>query len=227
MSDAAEQFAAERREQGYSVATFAVLGLVALREWTTYELAQQMKRSFSYFWPRAERRIYDEPKRLAKAGYVQARREVVGRRPRTCWAITPKGREALRHWLAEPVSSPTMEFEGMVKVFLSDQGSKRQLLDTLAEIRADAVRHRQHLAEMSVEVATNAGQFPERVHINALAMSYMVQVTELTARWAEESADVVREWRGTANPGEAAREHGRNDFHRLAGDGHADTSGKS
>ncbi len=35
----------------------ALLGLLAVRDWTTYELAKQVKRSLSWFWPRAERKL--------------------------------------------------------------------------------------------------------------------------------------------------------------------------
>ena len=35
-----------------------VLGLLALRPWTTYELAKQVQRSLGWFWPRAERKLY-------------------------------------------------------------------------------------------------------------------------------------------------------------------------
>ncbi len=52
--------------------------------------------------------------RLAAAGYATSRKELVGRRPRTCWQITDAGREALRSWLAQPPTSPpVVEFEGM------------------------------------------------------------------------------------------------------------------
>jgi Predicted transcriptional regulators len=210
-------FAAERREHGLTATSFAVLGLLATREWTTYELTHQMQRSFSYFWPRAERRIYDEPRRLAVAGYVEELREAVGRRQRTRWLITDKGRAALRAWLGEPPSAPpTMEFEGMVKVFFAPSGSKKQLLDTLAAIGAEAEARSAALAAMSAEIAADGGRFPERVHVNELGMRFMVEVSELTARWAQEAAETVQEWRSTAAPGEAAREAARTAFARYA-----------
>jgi len=210
-------FEAEWHAHSLTTTSFAVLGLLAIRDWTAYELAQQMKRSFSYFWPRAERRIYDEPKRLADAGYVEAQRESVGRRPRTRWLITPKGRKALRAWLGEPPSTaPTMEFEGMLKVFLAEHAGKKQLTDTLARIRAAADERARELATMSGEVAADGGLFPERMHINALAMRYMVEANELTARWAAESEAVVRGWRNTVSPGEPARQAARERFSDMA-----------
>jgi DNA-binding PadR family transcriptional regulator len=209
--------AEQQRAHGLTTTSFAVLGLLAMREWTTYELAHQMKRSFSYFWPRAERRIYDEPARLAAAGYAQSRRDLVGRRPRTCWQITPEGRDALHAWLGEPPTTPrTMEFEGLVKVFLAPQGSKRQLLDTLAVIEHNAEQRRRELAEMSAEIVADGGRFPERIHVNALAMQYMVAVSELTAQWARDAADTVGAWRSTAAPGARARDAARAEFAEFA-----------
>ena len=80
----------------------AVLGLLALKPWTTYELARQVQRSLGWFWPRAERKLYDEPKHLVAAGLATATAQQTGRRPRTMYAITAAGRKALRSWLGEP-----------------------------------------------------------------------------------------------------------------------------
>ena len=51
-------------EPSLSPTSFALLGLLALRPWTTYELANQTKRSLRFFFPRAERPLYAEAKRL-------------------------------------------------------------------------------------------------------------------------------------------------------------------
>ena len=68
--------------------SYAVLGLLAVRSWTTYELAQQMGRGLGDFWPRAQSKIYEEPKRLVAAGLAHASRGTVGRRPRTVYALS-------------------------------------------------------------------------------------------------------------------------------------------
>ena len=39
--------------------SYAILGLLAVKPWTTYELAQQMDRALGRFWPRAESRLYE------------------------------------------------------------------------------------------------------------------------------------------------------------------------
>ena len=42
--------------------SFAILGLLSIQPFTTYELAQQMDRTLSWFWPRAASMVYEEPK---------------------------------------------------------------------------------------------------------------------------------------------------------------------
>ena len=105
--------------------SYVILGLLALRRWSTYELAQQMKRSIHYYWPRAESHIYEEPKKLVARGLAVASREQTGRRPRTVYAITDDGRAALRAWLTDPGKGPVVEFEGLVKVLFAVYGALR------------------------------------------------------------------------------------------------------
>src|SRR6185295_17458042 len=87
------------KEHGLTTTSYAVLGLLALRSWTTYELAEQMQRALGLFWPRAVSGLYEEPKKLVAAGLARATADDVGRRPRTRYAITPSGRRALASWV--------------------------------------------------------------------------------------------------------------------------------
>ena len=93
--------------------SYAILGLLTLRDWTTYELAKQVQRSLNWFWPRAERKLYDEPKRLVDGGLATAVREHTGARGRTVYGVTDAGRDALRAWLGEAPAPRSTEFEGM------------------------------------------------------------------------------------------------------------------
>jgi len=178
--------------------SYAVLGLLAIRPWTTYELAKQVQRSLRWFWPRAERKLYDEPKRLAEEGLATATREHTGKRGRTVYAITDDGRAALRDWLGEPFAPPTTEFEGMVKVFFADSGSKPQLLATIARIEAHAT---QRLEELVAFAAIRPLAFPEREHISAIGLRLFREQEEATLRWARWAAEQVEQWPDPTDPG--------------------------
>ncbi|WP_068274222.1 PadR family transcriptional regulator [Aldersonia kunmingensis] len=179
--------------------SYALLGLLSVQPWTTYELAKQVQRSLNWFWPRAERKLYDEPKRLAEEGLATAMKEQQGKRPRTVYEITDKGRDALRDWLGAPPAPRALEFEGMVKVFFADGGSLDQLVETLNAIEAEAVERLADLAEMA---AARPLTFPERGHISALSMQLHLAQEQAILRWARWAKDEVAQWESARDPGE-------------------------
>ena len=116
--------------------SYAILGLLAVKPWTTYELATQMDRTLSRFWPRARSKLYEEPKKLVAQGLASAAAEPHGRRPRTVYSITARraagaGRLAGRRRARAPV----FESEHVLKVFYAENGTTADLLATLADLR--------------------------------------------------------------------------------------------
>ena len=105
-----------------TVSSYAVLGLLAIQPWTGYELTQQATRSLRFAWPKSERLLYAEPKKLVEHGLATAQEESVGQRSRTVYTITDAGRAALAEWLTVPGDSPSTEHEAMLKVFYANFG---------------------------------------------------------------------------------------------------------
>jgi len=179
----------------------ALLGLLALRPWTTYELAKQVHRSLDWFWPRAERKLYDEPKRLVAAGLAEAERTMTGARPSTVYTVTPAGRDALEAWLGEAPVPPTFEFEGMVKVFFADGGTLEQLRATLTSIAATADERLVDLEAKADEVASDEAAFAERAHLNSLGLRFVLDHERTVATWARWALAQTDSWRSTTDPG--------------------------
>ncbi|HEX5591918.1 MAG TPA: PadR family transcriptional regulator [Solirubrobacterales bacterium] len=98
--------------------SFAVLALLEeFGDLTSYEIKGAMEKSIENFWPVPHTTAYEEPARLAAAGYLSARQEEGGRR-RRIYSVTEKGREALREWSAAPTASPPqLRDEAVLKVF--------------------------------------------------------------------------------------------------------------
>jgi DNA-binding PadR family transcriptional regulator len=185
----------------WSTTSFAILGLLSVRTWTTYELAKQVKRSLSWFWPRAERKLYDEPKALAAAGLATAEKQYTGQRAGTLYEITPAGREALRRWLDEPPAPPTTEFEAMLKVFFADAGSLDQLMRILDAVAATATERLSRLAGMIEQAFTEGHAFPQREHIGALTLRLGAAQEMAVLDWARWARHEVAAWRSTTDPG--------------------------
>jgi DNA-binding PadR family transcriptional regulator len=192
--------------------SYAILGLLALRPWSTYELAQQMSRSMRLWWPRAESRVYEEPKRLARLGLATVRDEGVGRRPRSVYRITTAGRKALEEWLGEPPSPFRMEFEAMLKVFFADQGTREQLLGNIASVREWAEGELERGRGFYASYLADGGPFPERLHVIALATDLYERLLRAAQGWADDAERAVEQWPSTREAPDPTDE-----FHRRLG----------
>ena len=174
--------------------SYSILGLLALRPWTTYELAQQMDRSLKNFWPRAASRIYEEPKRLAALGLARATKEHTGKRPRTVYAITAKGRRTLASWLTEPGAGPQLEFEALVKVFFSEFGTRSDALDSLAAIKAWADEKTAENIGFARLFRDSGGPFPERLAQITLIGRFLTEFADMVNAWADWAIREVSAW---------------------------------
>jgi DNA-binding PadR family transcriptional regulator len=108
----------EREPIRLSTTSYAVMSLLdLLGEATPYDLKRALDSSIQNFWPVPHTTFYDEPARLAEAGYLSHRQEQGGRR-RKVYSLTDSGRDALRAWADAPGSPPSQyRDEGMLKVF--------------------------------------------------------------------------------------------------------------
>jgi DNA-binding PadR family transcriptional regulator len=174
--------------------SYAVLGLLAIRPWSTYELTRQMDRSLGRMWPRAVSKLYEEPKKLVAHGLARASTEPVGRRSRTVYAITPKGRRALAAWLQSPGDGPVLEFEQLVKVFYSDHGTKTDLLATLAAAQEWAQQRAEESRSVGEQYAAGAGPFPQRLPQLVLTSRFLTDFYTLVGDWAAWATQTVQSW---------------------------------
>ena len=174
--------------------SYAVLVQVAVRPWSTYELAQQRVRYFRYVWPRAESAIYREAKRLAEMGLIDGEKEYTGKRARTVYSITDAGRHALREWLATPVAPFSMDFEAMLRVFVAPLGTKGELIDTLEQVRNDAREMLQFAGDVKQEFLDGINVTQEQAHIRALAVDFFVSLLNTVHDWAERTLSEVGGW---------------------------------
>jgi DNA-binding PadR family transcriptional regulator len=174
--------------------SYAILGLLAVRPWTTYELAQQMDRALGRFWPRAQSKLYEEPKKLVALGLARASSEVVGKRPRTVYTITPAGRRALAKWVPSSGAGPVLEFEQLIKVFFAEHGNKEDLLATLDGVRDWSREVLGSSARVPQAYLDGSGPFPERLPWLVLVGQFLVDFHLMVERWANWATGVVEQW---------------------------------
>ena len=180
--------------------SYAILGLLAIQPWSTYELAQLMKRSMHFFWPRAESNLYAEPKRLVEAGLATAEVTWNGDRKRTVYSITSEGSDTLRHWLSDEPAPQRLESEPALRLLYGNLGSRADLQAVIARVAADAEELVALFRELAEEITRGDARVPQRMHVNALVMTLFVDQARAASRWAEWAAREVEGWTDTATP---------------------------
>jgi PadR family transcriptional regulator, regulatory protein AphA len=174
--------------------SYAILGLLAVKPWSTYELTQQMERSLGHMWPRAASKLYEEPKKLVDHGLARASEDRVGRRPRTVYTITAKGRRALAEWLHEPGDGPVLEWEQLVKVFFSDNGTKHDALASIDAAARWAQERASQTAAVGHQILDHGGPFPERIAQTNVSVRFLIDFYALVADWARWAHAIVDTW---------------------------------
>jgi DNA-binding PadR family transcriptional regulator len=153
-----------------------ILGLLAWRPRTGYEIKQVTDQSTRFFWGASYGQIYPELRRLEAAGLVGSREEPRGRVPRRIFSLTKAGRSALDEWLEEPDESYEVRDEGLLKLFFSDLMS--------AEQRLDLVRRRRAWYEKSAALFRGIGEeLGELDESSSTVLRYGVELMEWDAAW--------------------------------------------
>jgi DNA-binding PadR family transcriptional regulator len=192
-------------EQRLTTTSYAVLAQLALRPWSTYELAQQRVRYFRYVWPRAESAIYREVKRLAAMGLAATKLEYVGKRRRTVYSITEAGRQVLGEWLDTPVSPFAMDFEAMIRLFVAPLGTKEQIVATLERVRRDAQEMLHFGGAVKQEFLEGRAALQDQVYIRALAVDFFVSLLHTVDSWAERTLSEIEGWEDLSPDGKNDR----------------------
>ena len=181
--------------------SYAILGLLAIKPWTTYELAQQMDRSLGRIWPRAKSKLYEEPKKLVALGLARSTEDAVGRRRRTVYRITPRGRTALARWLHTPGAGPVLEFEQLLQVHFAENGSTDDVLANLAATQRWAIEQNEGNIEVGKTYVEGRGLFEHRSAQNSLVGRFVTDYYAMVQEWAQWATSVVESW--PDDPGDA------------------------
>jgi len=206
-----------------SPTTYGLLGLLAVRSWTGYELTQQLQRSLRYVWSASEGHLYREQTHLVDLGWATVEDEPAGERTRKRYTITSDGCQALSEWLATEPGEPHFEIEGVLRLFYGDQGSVE---DLTASMEATARSARIMLGEMTTianDYLAEGGplsmleagiggpdgerlqyqgrpQYPERLHVIALVMDITTRLLSQLDTFFTETAQETGGWSEATDP---------------------------
>ena len=188
-----------------TTSSYAVLALLDLKPWTGYELTQQAQRSLRYAWPKSERLLYSEPKKLVRLGYASTHKQVSGNRSRNVYEITSEGRKALAEWTSSRTQPPRIEVESLLRLLFADHGSTEDLLRALDELEADIGEHHRAIVELMDSYLDGGHPFPQRTHLSVLFATFQIEMFKAIERWIEFARDAIDEWPTTQDLGMTPR----------------------
>jgi DNA-binding PadR family transcriptional regulator len=161
--------------------SYEILGLVGRRGAGAHDLLRLARRGRILDWA-GESQYYVEPKRLARLGYLEARKEPGRTRERTVYSLTDKGYEALRGYAQTPVRFTPFRSDLLLRLLICDlvgEGLTRASVVTLREDIAD-------LSSRLDEAVASAETLPHRRTYLLLVNDFLHGLLDLHLDWIDE-----------------------------------------
>ena len=164
-----------------SLFSYEILGLVGREGAGAHDLLRLAQRGRMLAWA-GESQYYTEPKRLAKLGYLDARKEPGKTRERTVYTLTDEGLEALREYARTPVGFTPLKSDALLRLLICDLVGEKVTRESLATLRDDIA----DIAARLDDAEESAHQLPHRE-------KYLLLVTNSCAGYLELHLDLVDE----------------------------------
>jgi DNA-binding PadR family transcriptional regulator len=159
-----------------------ILGMLALRPMSGYEIKALSDKSTRFFWAASYGQIYPELRRLADAGLIEGESRPQGGRRRTVYRLTREGRKRLREWLETEPEVLELRDEALLKLFFADSAAP----DAAAEILEAKRRRHLEIIEALRAIEPLAAAKPER--FPHLVARYGIEFNQWQADWCERAA---------------------------------------
>lgn len=154
--------------------SYETLALVGRGGAGAHDLLQMAKRGRFLAWA-GESQYYVEPKRLARLGYLEARKEPGKTRERTVYSLTEKGLDALREWVRTPVRYTPFKSDALIRLLATDLVGEDEVREGFAGLGADLEDMRSRVQE----AAETAKTLPHREKYLNLGLHFVEGVIDL------------------------------------------------
>jgi DNA-binding PadR family transcriptional regulator len=165
--------------------SYEILGLVGRGGAAPHDIRQMERKGRILDWA-GESQYYAEPKRLAKLGYLDTRKEPGKTRERTVYTLTAKGEEALREWGRRPLRFTPLKSEAADRLLAADIVGDEATRESFAALREDLVDLRSRVAE----IAASAETLPHRTKYLRIAAVFFDRLIDAHEQLVD---DVERE----------------------------------
>jgi DNA-binding PadR family transcriptional regulator len=160
-----------------SLFSYEILGLVGSRGAGAHDLLRMARDGRILDWA-GESQYYVEPKRLARLGYLEARKEPGKTRERTVYTLTDAGRQALADYARTPAAVSPVKSEPLVRLLICDLVGEDATRESIAGLRDDIADLRRRLDESE----RRAAELPHREKYLRLAVDFLREYVDVHER---------------------------------------------
>lgn len=112
----------------------AILGLLALRPMSGYDLRAVFESSVGHVWSASPSQIYASLRSLERAGLATGERIIQDTRPnKVVYTVTPAGLRELRAWVCSPVPVTFARDEFLARIFFANEVSGEEAIRLLEQ----------------------------------------------------------------------------------------------
>lgn len=177
--------------------SYAVLGLLARRPWSAYELNVYLRSSaVAFVWPRAASRLYQEPKNLVSYELATVQHETLNGRNRSVYSITPKGLHSLQQWLKQDKAHFVIESESMLKLVYADAGDIDALQAQAAIIKNATIRDIQTTISTLQDQIDDDSYCPgSEFHLELQVLQLISNIQQTRLLCSQKTQETVSRWK--------------------------------
>jgi DNA-binding PadR family transcriptional regulator len=169
-----------------------ILGMLAARPRSGYEIKQLVDSSARFFWAASYGQIYPELKRLEEEGLIRGKGRAQGARQRTVYELTAAGKRAARAWIDGPPQVFELRDEGLLELFFAGSVAPARMPEIAREraTRATASADQLRAIEEQVEqMGQQAGPDNSPDAGSLTVLRYGIEMNEWAAAWFERAAE--------------------------------------
>jgi DNA-binding PadR family transcriptional regulator len=157
-----------------SLFSYEILGLVGRQGAGAHDLLRMARGGRMLDWA-GESQYYVEPKRLAKLGYLDARKEPGRTRERTVYTLTDKGLDALREHARTPVTFTPFKSDALLRLLIADLVGEPVTRESMATLRDDVAELQDRVGELEARTE----DLPHRRKYMLLVAGFLRELLDL------------------------------------------------
>jgi DNA-binding PadR family transcriptional regulator len=162
--------------------SYEILGLVGRTGAGAHDLLRMAKRGRILDWA-GESQYYVEPKRLARLGYLEARKEPGRTRERTVYSLADKGLEALAAWARTPARFTPVKSDPLLRLLIADLVGEGPTRASLIALREDI----EDLRERVRETEQAAEAYPHRRKYLLMVAAHLHRMLDLHVQLVDDA----------------------------------------